>query len=909
MGFDLTINGSLIDIDAADLVLSRLTAYEFRGCPQFSFVRRGGPLAGLPDPYLGKSVVLAYSATTYFTGDVVSCVPGWTDRIGWGTKYQCLGLRNRGDWVPFTDEQTGTDTSPFNVQLDNQSSDFLLSRAGRTVGQILESVLTMTQNAGALDALGIGNYTTLTPPTLPAITLADLALLTIIPPSSVYVAGERLLSAIESFCETWAPNTFFHVDPDGNLRFYNLNAFPSRTLTMGTDPIEPVALCRDVSQCFQQVEVRGQPYVIPILASTIAANGLLAERFAHDGLTNAQAKVVWKPSDFTVPAQPGSSGRATAHAAVGAGAVTSVIVDNGGFGYDPGSPPAVSFTGGGGSGATVTAVVTGTAVTGMTGLSGGSGYTSAPTVSIAPPVGGSVDTGTCTCPSTTTVTVTSDNPGTSWPSDYWDQTSTGRHGWVYLIDNVATGITQAFAAPIVANTALAPGGTSTLTLGLPLPITSYASYAIYGLAGGACNVWRQYEITNTAIGEAMTNMFQAPVPFVLASGNAALLTSYPMGSVLWSASGNPPYQEISCQFTIDPTASPPVILFSQPTYTVIGGHAPVEVRALLAVNSGLNQAYAPSSSTYEGTSATVEGLTRRLVVTVTEWRDPINNAAMVAYAQDILDSVKDAVMQGDVTYYGLYLDALTPGISINITGDDDGVTYTTGWEDNGAGPGGTSYISSFAGYPGLAVVACELDFITDGSPLLYQTIMRLSNQKGHYGAGAYLRPSRVGLVVGAGIDLAGTPYGHEAASERAAAGGEATQRGGAGTEAGTSAGEGADPFLTAALGAFGMGTDVMENIMGGGDVGLGAGMQQPDQMVRGGKAGAGARGAQGAQSGSVPFAGLSAGQQEVSAEPSDAARSMVPGSTASQVENAAQVKNPAKPGEEFGPAVVPQGLE
>jgi len=63
------------------------------------------------------------------------------------------------------------------------------------------------------------------------------------------------------------------------------------------------------------------------------------------------------------------------------GSVTGFLVTAGGSGYT--SAPTVSFTGGGGSGATATATVSGGAVTAVTVTAGGSGYTSAPTVSFA----------------------------------------------------------------------------------------------------------------------------------------------------------------------------------------------------------------------------------------------------------------------------------------------------------------------------------------------------------------------------------------------------------------------------------------------------------------------------------------------------------------------------------------------
>jgi len=76
-------------------------------------------------------------------------------------------------------------------------------------------------------------------------------------------------------------------------------------------------------------------------------------------------------------------GMASGFAVVAGGVVTAVSITNGGGGYV--TVPAVTFSGGGGSGAAATATIAGGAVTGITVTGGGSGYASAPTVGIAAP--------------------------------------------------------------------------------------------------------------------------------------------------------------------------------------------------------------------------------------------------------------------------------------------------------------------------------------------------------------------------------------------------------------------------------------------------------------------------------------------------------------------------------------------
>ncbi len=74
------------------------------------------------------------------------------------------------------------------------------------------------------------------------------------------------------------------------------------------------------------------------------------------------------------------------------GSVASVTLSNGGTGYV--SPPTVTFSGGGGSGASGTANISGGVVTSVTITNAGSGYTSIPTVTFSSPPSGITATGT-----------------------------------------------------------------------------------------------------------------------------------------------------------------------------------------------------------------------------------------------------------------------------------------------------------------------------------------------------------------------------------------------------------------------------------------------------------------------------------------------------------------------------------
>ena len=265
----------------------------------------GGP--ALPDPWSAKPVTLTLSGTLIFTGDVVGYVDRYMDSVGWVREYRCLGLRNRADYIPNTDSETLTDTSVYNLPGDDPA--FIGSRAGLTVGQIVTQVLTGSPNGTALNAAGIGAYTATLPSfVLPALTVNDLAALTVIPPWRVQISGERILQSIEQFVQTCHPNHWLHIQPDGTIRFLDMRSPTNNTLTLGGDPrLGMPQLTRDYSDCFSQVEVRGNTLAVAMTLQTSpwpgssSTDGGLQEDFAWGSYSNAQAKANWVPADYTQP--------------------------------------------------------------------------------------------------------------------------------------------------------------------------------------------------------------------------------------------------------------------------------------------------------------------------------------------------------------------------------------------------------------------------------------------------------------------------------------------------------------------------------------------------------------------------------------------------------------------------------
>lgn len=805
----LTINGSVINLNTNSVCLQKCDLFSAGSVPVLEFVKRGVSLPA-SDTWVGKPVTLQIDSGSgnvlYFSGDVVDRTAHFGDK-GWFLTYRCQGLRWRGDLVPNTDSNTGTDTTSYNLQPD--VPNYLRERAGRTCGQIVQAILESPTNKTNLSANGIGNFTapgggaqgnatlsgsgvasisvtsgglgytgtapsvvlaggggsgatatatvsggivvgfTVTgggsgyssPPavyvtTLPTNSINDLIALSTIPPYEVTIAGDRLLSALESFVRGVHPNHALYVQPTGDIRFLDLRNFSSSlTLTLGTDPVDPPSITRTTRDNFSRVVVRGQPLSLPIEVSQ--ANSTLLQDFGHDGLSNAHAITAWKLSDYISPTL--QSGQATATVTIASGAVTGATIVNGGYGYT--SAPSITLTPvSGGSGASLVAHLTGGVVTSITLGAGGSGYGAAPIATFSlPPGGGSADTGTCTCPNTLNVVVTSIYGQKSWGSDYWSNLN----AVIFLNYSAGSGILQKFSANVIANTALTAGGTSTITIDNPLPILSYDSYTIRAQTSGGSIVWRQYSIPNTAIAAALQQRFTRPVPFITSDGNAAQMTSVPAALIKWSSSGSPPFFESPLGFTINPDAG--TILFDKPTVTcfgtnsnlTIGGSStdgiPDDISVLLAVANGYLTAICPPNSgsgslgttpTYQGTSYTVDGIQRTLYVTVSQWRDPSNQANMNLFACDLLDSVKDTVIEGTITYHGFYASAFVFGKTLNIAGD----SFTTGLES-----------------AALPILECSLEWNTEGSGTPFTTTLSFSNRRAQFTASNFTRPTPQGI--------------------------------------------------------------------------------------------------------------------------------------------------------------------
>lgn len=626
-----TIAGSAVDMNAMDAIPVYFRE-AFGSVPVLVIQRRGIALPGLPDPWLGRTVTWTHSGTLYFTGDVIGMNPHFDQHVGWVITYTCAGMRNRLDWFPHTDSATGLDYSAFNLTLTDPSVN--LSRSGRTVGQILSSVLLMgglpndpenVGNVASIQAAGMGNYLGNPPAALPTVTAVDLSALSVIPPRPVYFGGEKLGDAIDSLLSQWSPNYRWWIDPSGNFRFLDLRTFASNTLTMGTDPVEPAELARDVSRCFQRVLVRGQPTAVMALLKL--SHGDLTEDFSHDGLDNTAAKSAWTPAQFATPGTALSQGTVTVTSS------TTVVYKS--------SSTSETWT----SGYWDQSHQQGTINLGASVL--GSAYTQFWSARIV------------SCPALSpggTVTFTLDNP---LPNTNYN---------IATITGLSTGASVVWTQYDISNRSLWPrlanqstypqafvnaSGTGATVLSSPMGLIFRADGSTFPLA---------YTF-NTTTGKIR---FIAPT-YVIA--NNAVPTD------VWI------YQPINTNtlYAVWPhdTVGPPRTAnyggTSGPRDAVNNPTGQEGLRKTLTVT--IDQWTDPGQFGDPGTPVASGQFTTSPTFSV----NPTN---MSLYAFDLFTSVADSVVEGEVTYYGFYAPAMTFGNALSIAGKDGSLpAYVTGWEN------------------------------------------------------------------------------------------------------------------------------------------------------------------------------------------------------------------------------------
>ncbi len=650
-------------------------------------------------------------------------------------------------------------------------------------------------------------------------TVTDLAALTVIPPFAVTISGEHSISGLQSTLKSIEPNAWLYVAPSGQIRVYDLRQFGTSpypaaiTLQMDPDSTGANPDLIDVGGLQWTLETRGQASRVVVRGEDYSemklyqtSDGSLLEYFDHDGLSNSQAKTAWKPTDWNgsslnagaatatctlssgavgtisltyggygyssaptvifTPAAVGSG--ATAHATISGGAVTALVLDSGGSGYTSGatvailggggtgatatatvasgvvtalsltaggsgyfSAPAVTLTGSGaGSGATATATISGGVVTAITKTASGSGYTTAPAITITAPFGGSGDAGVCVCPDTLHATLFPTSSSKTWPANYWDQSATGKQAIICLHSSTNSGLSLMVTRRIVANGALSAGGSCSVTFDQAIPNVQYDSYVIRGMSNSGAITYRRYKPSDATLAARLRPRASFSSPLTNANGNFAQSTSTPLCEIDWSSTGSAPYYTATMGISVDTVdgwidVEKPVVMVYGTQANNYSDGVPTNVRMFLPTRTDTLNVQAPADVSgvpqFSGSLYSIEGISRTYTVTVPQWRDPVNGTNMQAYAQSLLDSLKDTIIEATIPFALLDTRWFTPGQAIQLTGG----TYTTGYESIK-----------------VPVLEVRVEFSMPGRGCKYRTTIRASNRRGAYSEAIYQRPVR-----------------------------------------------------------------------------------------------------------------------------------------------------------------------
>lgn len=225
--------------------------------------------------------------------------------LGWTTGYTCQGLRYQTDRVSVTAPDLSGNyvlnrrpDDPYGVDADR----------GLTLGQMFTRVLAIQQTADALAAIGV-QYSSLSPPTLHADTVADFALLTVVPPQPENFGGEAIFTTLDQKLSRWMPKYVLEVPPGGIIRCKDTTStsvFVPRTLTLpgptgsGDPGVDLPAIRSSTARCATRVVLRGGPLTKVTLLST--ANGTLEEAWTSGD------ESAWTLYDFTSPKDARSVG-------------------------------------------------------------------------------------------------------------------------------------------------------------------------------------------------------------------------------------------------------------------------------------------------------------------------------------------------------------------------------------------------------------------------------------------------------------------------------------------------------------------------------------------------------------------------------------------------------------------------
>lgn len=673
----LTIGGSAVSLDTVRL--NEIELFNRDDTRRMTFVRE----SVLPedDAWLNDRVELAINGTTVFVGTVRTRDPIHSDETGISYAYTVTGIEGHGDDWPVVSPFDGTTTVTFNQSVSDPGYDPTYD--GLSLGEMIRTVLEEPSTREYLKTFDIGKFTTGN--AIDSRTIADLEagfLDEYRPAKPVTFQGDNLFATIRGILQSGCPNyrMWFQCvteSPPGGgtprvftiIRFADIRTVATtKTIDLSQHPAPQLRL--DTANSFTRVVVRGGPDTRPVILDL--SEGDLAEFFRMPPWfdTEDEAKTTWNIGVWLNGDRKQIKGTCLCRRPR-----TSEEADPGDPAYiaDPNSPL------------------------------------------LADPNWLYVDP---------------EDNALTWGVDDWNQSSSGMAGFLYVTRSPVTDWLDTVNRRVVYNSALVASGKAYLQLDDPLPHLDYDKFTLIpGISPGMLT-WRRYSVERlTALGESIAKYAQAifprPIPWMNTDGTPLSWTQAAVAAIYYTPEGSDQQQVALCGVQVDRLNEaiildrPSVMFFGQPGSLEVGGTdvdgQPENIRVLIPVALSPLEAVAPEDDdgdpVYEGTAHTADGISRTLTIGQNDWISENDTGPMRLWARQILDSVKDTVVEGQATAFG-YEPVFEPGTAIE-------------WVDPCYGEE-----QPYERYTTL-VYSCLLRFDHNG-PVPYRTDFAVSNRRDQY---------------------------------------------------------------------------------------------------------------------------------------------------------------------------------
>lgn len=314
----------------------------------------------------------------------------------------------------------------------------------------------------------------------------------------------------------------------------------------------------------------------------------------------------------------------------------------------------------------------------------------------------------------------------TWGEDDYNQSSSGLAGFLYIERSPVTDWVETINRRVIFNTALTAGGKAYLQLDDPLPQTDFDKFTLVpGIWPGSLT-WRRYGITKlTAEGKSVAKYaqpaFPVPIPFDNADGTPLSFSTGAVAAIYFTPDGGE-QRYAMCGLQVDRLNEaiildqPSVTFFGQPTSLEVGGAdvdgQPENIRVLLPVALGPLEVIVPEDDdgdpVYEGTAKTADGIERTHTVDLPDWVSENDTGPVRLWARQLLDSIKDTVVEGQTTVLG-YEPVMKPNLPVVFTDP--------------------CYPADYFAKKSSVVYSCMLRFNHGNGQVPYQTDFALTNRR------------------------------------------------------------------------------------------------------------------------------------------------------------------------------------